>query len=389
MPELHLDCPAGIAGDMFLAAAADLEVDFRPLQEAFCAAGLPFVISVHSACDHGIAGKRVDIRAGEVQPLRHLKDLQGIVERLSISDLVRSRSVKAFTRLAEVEAQVHGCAIEAVHFHEIGAVDTLVDVVGAFWALERLDVGRVTCSHLPWFTGSVQCAHGRLPLPAPATSALLQGKPVYPTHFRQEIITPTGALLVDQIVDEFVAGPEGMLERSGLGLGRIELDTVNGLRLFLVSPAERGMERIMVLETNVDHLTGEEIGSVFGVLMAGGALDVLYLPGVMKKNRPGGLLQILCRPEDLDRIRDLTFIQTMTLGLRITASTRVVLPRAAHTCSTAWGPLAAKETVVDGKRYRRPEFEALRALAERTGRSVAQLRYLLGEEGSGSGDAEV
>ena len=135
----------------------------------------------------------------------------------------------------------------------------------------------------------------------------------------------------------------------------------------------------MVLETNVDHLTGEEIGGVFGVLLGEGALDVLFLPGVMKKNRPGGLLQVLCRPEELARIRDLVFAQTLTLGLRITETTRAVLPRVAVTRPTPWGEVAAKETVVGGERYARPEFEALQALAERTGRSVAQLRYLLGE----------
>ena len=136
----------------------------------------------------------------------------------------------------------------------------------------------------------------------------------------------------------------------------------------------------MVLETNVDHLTGEEIGGVFGVLLESGALDVLFLPGVMKKNRPGGLLQILCRPGDLPRIRDLAFAQTMTLGLRITETARAVLPRAAVSRPSPWGDLPAKEVLVEGERYSRPEFEALQALARRTGRSVTQLRYLLGED---------
>jgi len=279
-----------------------------------------------------------------------------------------------------VEAGVHGCAVADVHFHEVGAVDTLVDVVGAFWALETLGVSRVTCSSLPWFSGTVRCAHGLMPLPAPATTVLLQGKPVYPTQFEGELITPTGALLLDRMVDEFTLGPAGRLERIGLGLGTMELPTVNGLRLLLLAGDGPGLERIMVLETNVDHLTGEEIGGVFGVLLDAGALDVLFLPGVMKKNRPGGLLQVLCKPEDLARIRDLTFAQTLTLGLRMTETTRAVLPRAASARSTPWGEVSAKETEIEGQRYSRPEFEALQALAKRTGRSVAQLRYLLGED---------
>ena len=188
------------------------------------------------------------------------------------------------------------------------------------------------------------------------------------------------SLLLDRMVDEFTLGPSGRIGRCGLGLGNMELPTVNGLRVLLMEGDGPGAERIVVLETNVDHLTGEEIGGVFGVLLDAGALDVLFLPGVMKKNRPGGLLQILCRPGDLERIRDLTFAQTMTLGLRITETTRVVLPRAAAVRPTPWGEVRAKETQIDGQRYARPEFEALQDLARRTGRSVAQLRYLLGEE---------
>ncbi len=380
MPELHLDCPAGIAGDMFLAAMADLEVDLTPLCCAFAQAGVDVEITALEASDKGVRGKRLRMNAPHAQPLRHLADLTAIVRALPFSPCVRSRSEDALTRLAEVEAQVHGCAMADVHFHEVGAVDTLVDVVGAFWALEALGVSRVTCSRLPWFTGTVECAHGLMPLPAPATTILLHGKPVYPTEFQAEIITPTGALLLDRMVGEFTAGPAGRLERTGLGLGNMDLPTVNGLRVLLLEGDGPGLERIMVLETNVDHLTGEEIGGVFGVLLAAGALDVLFLPGVMKKNRPGGLLQVLCRTEDLARIRDLTFAQTMTLGLRMTETTRAVLPRVTATRPTPWGDVSAKESVLGGQRYSRPEFEALQDLARRTGRSVTQLRYLLGED---------
>jgi uncharacterized protein (TIGR00299 family) protein len=359
---------------------ADLGVDFSQLQAGFARAGVHVEITARDVTDKGISGKRLEVAASDAQPLRHLADLTEIVRALPFSERVRSRSEDAFGRLAEVEAGVHGCALEHVHFHEVGAVDTLVDVVGAFWALETLDVTRVTCSSLPWFSGTVRCAHGLLPLPAPATVALLQGKPVYPTQFEGELITPTGALLLDRMVDEFTFGPSGRLRRCGLGLGTMELPTVNGLRALLVEGRGPQTERIVVFETNVDHLTGEEIGGVFGVLLDAGALDVLFLPGVMKKNRPGGLLQVLCRPKDMERIRDLTFAQTMTLGLRITETTRVVLPRATAVRQTPWGEARAKETELDGQRYTRPEFDALQDLARRTGHSVAQLRYLMGED---------
>ena len=380
MPELHLDCPAGIAGDMFLAAMSGLGLDLSPLAEAFAAAGVDVSISVRDARDKGIAGKRMDILPARNQPLRHLDDLLAIVEAVPLSHQVRDRAAAAFRRLAEAEAAAHGCGLDEVHFHEVGAVDTLVDVIGAFWALERLGVSRVTCSRLPWFSGTVRCAHGLMPLPAPATAYLLRGKPVYPTEFEAELITPTGALLLDSLVDEYAPGPDGRILECGLGLGTMELPVVNGLRAFLLEGVAPAGERIMVLETNVDHLTGEEIGNVFGVLMDAGALDVLFLPGLMKKNRPGGLLQILCRPEDMPRIRDLAFAQTLTLGLRISETVRAVLPRAAGTRPTPWGEVPVKETTVDGECYARPEFEALKELARKTGRSVAQLRYLMGED---------
>ena len=380
MPELHLDCPAGIAGDMFLAAMTGLGLDLSPLAEAFAVAGVEVSISVRDARDKGIAGKRMEIVPAQGQPLRHLEDLLGVTKATPLSDDVRGRAAAAFRRLAEAEAAAHGCGLDEVHFHEVGAVDTLVDVIGAFWALERLGVSRVTCSRLPWFSGTVRCAHGLMPLPAPATAYLLRGKPVYPTEFEAELITPTGALLLDSLVDEYAPGPDGRILACGLGLGTMDLPVVNGLRVFLLEGGESAAERIVVLETNVDHLTGEEIGNVFGVLMDAGALDVLFLPGLMKKNRPGGLLQILCRPGDMPRIRDLTFAQTMTLGLRITETVRAVLPRAAGMRPTPWGEVPVKETTMDGERYARPEFEALKALAVKTGRSVAQLRYLMGED---------
>ena len=380
MPELHLDCPAGIAGDMFLAAMTGLGLDLSPLAEAFAVAGVEVSISVRDARDKGIAGKRMEIVPAQGQPLRHLEDLLGVTKATPLSDDVRGRAAAAFRRLAEAEAAAHGCGLDEVHFHEVGAVDTLVDVIGAFWALERLGVSRVTCSRLPWFSGTVRCAHGLMPLPAPATAYLLRGKPVYPTEFEAELITPTGALLLDRLVDEYAPGPDGRVLECGLGLGTMELPVVNGLRAFLLEGVAPAGERIMVLETNVDHLTGEEIGNVFGVLMDAGALDVLFLPGLMKKNRPGGLLQILCRPEDMPRIRDLAFAQTLTLGLRISETVRAVLPRAAGTRPTPWGEVPVKETTVDGECYARPEFEALKELARKTGRSVAQLRYLMGED---------
>jgi uncharacterized protein (TIGR00299 family) protein len=378
--ELHLDCSSGISGDMLLGVLADLGVDFAPLVRDFAQAGVDVIITATREHDHGMAGMRVRVEAPGAQPLRHLPELESIVSRLPVSDEVRARSMRALGRLAEAEARVHGCSVEAVHFHEIGAVDTLVDVVGAFWGLERLGVSRVTCTELPWFSGTVSCAHGVMPLPAPATVELLRGKPVYPTDITGEIITPTGALLVDQMVSSFQSGPKGMLDQCGLGLGSMKLKIVNGLRAFLIRKLPPDREKITVLETNIDHLTGEELGHALAELSTAGALDVIFLPGVMKKNRPGGLLQVLCRVEDQNRLCDLIFAQTMTLGVRMTETVRTVLPRSTAVRPSPWGEMEAKRMELDGEEYSRPEFEALKALAAKTGKSVAQLRYLLGEK---------
>lgn len=239
MPELYLDCPAGIAGDMFLAAMADLGVDLAVLGATFRHAGLQVDVAAVQARSQGIAGTRLHIEGPAKQPLRHLHDLTGIIGKLPVSEQVRSRSQAALERLGQVEAKVHDVELEQIHFHEIGAVDTLVDVVGAFWAVECLGVTRVTCSKLPWFSGTVRCAHGLMPLPAPATLELLRGKPVYASEYVQEVITPTGALLVDQLVDEFASGPVGRIERTGLGLGTMDLGTVNGLRAMLFPAGSR------------------------------------------------------------------------------------------------------------------------------------------------------
>lgn len=390
---LHLECLSGLGGDMLLAGLVDLGLDLRELETALQGAGLEITLSCRTATRLGVSGKILEVRPKAKQHLRRLEDIQAILQALRLSELVKKRSAAAFERLAQVEAQVHGVDVQEIHFHEIGAADTIVDIVGVFWGLEALNVWQVTASALPWFSGRVVCEHGILPLPAPAVVELLKNKPVYPTAHQVELITPTGALLLDQIVNEFQHGPQGVLLGCGIGVGKMELtEQPNVLRCFLVDAtglplaydrdqAGESNESVVVLETNIDHLTGEEIGACFEALLQAGALDVLFLPGVMKKNRPGGLIQVLCRPGDLVTVRQAVFECTMTLGLRQQTVQRVVLHRKTTTQSTSLGTLSVKETRLGDKIYFRPEFEALQQLAERTGRSVAQLRYLLQSPG--------
>jgi len=381
MRSLYLDCSFGIAGDMFLAALAALGLDLAPLQQLFAPHGALRIDCTQETRD-GIVGRRLTVVEPQARHHRHLPEIAAIIEALDASVVVRRKSLCAFRRLAEAEAAVHGCPLEHVHFHELGAADTIVDVVGCFWGLEKLGIERVVSSPLPWFRGQTSCAHGLMPLPAPATTRLLHGKPVYPSNFDFECITPTGALLLDQIVDAYAQGPEGTLSGHGLGYGA--KNSGGGLRVFLIetSPVaefEQGasVERICVLESNVDHLAAEDLGHFFERLFDAGALDVFYSPGVMKKNRPAGVLQVMCKPADLEAVQRAFFKHSLTLGLRRSIVERVALQRKAATLETPFGPIRAKEFICDGQCYLRPESDALAALSLKTGLSVPELRHTL------------
>ena len=378
MTHLFLDCFSGISGDMFLAALADLGVDFDPLASLFSQAGVEVAVEAVRETANGISGVRVSVLPTHPQPVRTLQDVEHILQHLSVSAQVRSGAGTALRRLVHVESVIHGISPEDVHLHELGGVDTLVDVVGAFWGLEQLQADRVVCSPVPWFRGRISTAHGELPLPAPATLVLLEGKPVYPTEHAFEMVTPTGALLLDQCVHEFAQGPDGVVTAHGLGLGaRPCASGVNGLRAVLFQPDCLARETVWILETNCDHLTGEEVGDVFDRMLSAGALDMAYFPAIMKKNRPGGMLQVLCAPKDRLRLETLLFRVTATLGIRSQRMARTILPRFVRAMGTPFGPVEAKETILNGQRFARPEFEALRKAADKAGLTPVQARLLL------------
>ena len=384
MRTLYLDCAYGLSGDMFLAALHDAGLSFAPFERILTDAGLVVTIKPQVQTRQSIKGTGIGIEFPDGQPLRHLQDILSILERLDVSKQVRGKSERAFRRLAEVEAAVHGVAVETIHFHEVGAVDTIVDVVGAFWALETLGVQEVVASSLPWFKGTVTCEHGVLPLPAPAVLELLKGKSVHATDFEGEMITPTGALLIDQLVTRFANGADGVLESAGLGYG--QRDTGGGLRACLfstnssderVSGSTPSIDDVYVLESHIDHLTGEELGSCFDIFMDEGALDVFFTAGIMKKNRPAGSLKVLCKPEDLDRMQQLFFVHTHTLGIRRQKTERVLLPRKEERTDTPFGEMDGKTYVIDGVEISKPEYEELVKFSKKTGRSLPELRYML------------
>ena len=373
MNSLYIDCRHGISGDMFLAGLAGLGADLAPLATMLKDAGIIADLRVEATQREGFSGQRLIIEeTTEPQPLRHLEDILNIARALPLPDQVWFLARRAFVRLAEAEAAVHGMAREEVHFHEVGAADTLVDVLGAAFCLEQLGVKRVFSSPLPWFSGTVNIAHGQVPLPAPATLELMQGKPVFSTNYNWEIITPTGALILDCLDVTFMDGPRGFLKRKSLSFGAIPAG--QGLRLFLLDEAgtER-LDQIWVLESHIDHLSGEELGAAMDALLAAGAVDVIQLPGYMKKNRPGIMLRALCLPTDLERVRTAFFMHTHTLGIRQRLEDRVCLPRRPAGLETPDGFLPAKAYDLAGQTFTRAEHDARLALARSKGKSLLEI----------------
>lgn len=318
--EMYWDCANGISGDMTLAALAHLGVDFAPLTACLERAGVACVIECREENRAGGPGCCVDVRwREEEQPLRHPADIAAIFRRADVAERVRGRALAVLDGLTQAEAHAHRIPAEQVHFHEVGAVDTLVDILGVCWGLEELGVDRVTASPLPWFGGSIECAHGRIPLPAPATAWLMQGKPVRPSGAQTELVTPTGAALVHALADGFSEGPQGLLGRLGTGYGSRPAPA--GLRIWEVreTPAQAqvhgGREEVCQLECHLDHLSGEELGAAIEALAAAPAvLDVLWLAGTGKKNRPSGALRVLCAPAAQEEALRLVFRHTHSLG---------------------------------------------------------------------------
>ena len=377
---LHINCLAGAAGDMFIGAFAGLGVQFAPLEAMFTQASLPLTIQITPENREAGIGLQVHIVAKTAQPLRHLPEILTVLNALPCSNFVRQQSVLAFTVLAQAEAHVHGCSINDIHFHEVGAVDTLVDVVGAFWSIEQLGITSITSTPLPWFSGSVTCEHGVIPLPAPATLELMKGLPVAATNFTEEVVTPTGALIMRQLTHYFAAqltthiagtacnqsidhifrSPSGLLLQSATGYGNRYAPQGLRLSLFDTTPVESA-HNVVVLETHIDHLTGEELGLALEGIMEDGALDVLWTPGITKKNRPAGCLCVLCAPQQKQAIIASIFTHTHTLGIRTTTTTRTVLPRqyiqqADNT--------QIKEYTLTGVTYQREESDSIRTKAK-------------------------
>ena len=368
---LYFDCINGVSGDMILAALTDAGADIAAqLEEGLNLPG--YRIHSRQVKRGGLRARKIDVELLEQHPLpRGLKDITAIIDSATLSERVKQRSLAAFGLLAEAEAKVHGVAPDDVHFHEVGAVDAIVDVVGSMAGLEQFGADRVYCSPIPVGRGSVQNAHGRLPVPAPATVELLRGVPILPGEADYELATPTGVAILRAVVEDFGRMPAMTLDGVGIGAGREDdPHRPNILRILLGRAASDSGESDAVweLSANVDDMSGELLGAIFEPLFAAGALDVFLTPVMGKKNRPAMTLTVLVEPAKREAVEDEIFVQTTTFGIRRHLCRRSKLVREQVEVKTPFGPVRIKQ----GRRGGRvitasPEFEDCRRIAEDLG----------------------
>ncbi|MGB8011442.1 MAG: nickel pincer cofactor biosynthesis protein LarC [Terriglobales bacterium] len=402
----YLDCFSGISGDMFLGAMVDAGVSTQLLEDTVAALDIGASLEMKRVFRSGISATKVDVHTPDGEDTkhdhdhahthgRHLAEIRKIIEGATIASPAKATAIRIFEALGQAEAEIHNTSIEKVHFHEVGAVDAMVDIVCAAVGAESLAVDEWICSPLNVGGGTVRCAHGTLPVPAPATLKLLQGAPVYSAGPQRELVTPTGAAIVKTLSSRFAAFPAMKIEKAGYGAGAQDfLEHPNLLRLTIGEAASVGAnallsasnERIAVLEANLDDLTPQVLAYAMERLLAEGALDVFSVPVQMKKSRPGALLTVLAKLEDADRLTKVIFAETTTLGVRCREEQRQTLSRRWETVETTWGPVRIKIANLNGNvsNYA-PEYEDCRTLAEaqhvplRTVMQAAIQQYLRGE----------
>ena len=367
----YFDCIAGASGDMILGALVDAGLPIESLQGRLSALKLgdEFELQSQKVSKNGFGATKVDVIVGAGEPHhgRHVAEIEAIIQKSDLPEYIQEKAVGMFRRLAEVEAGIHGMPVESVHLHEVGGVDTIVDVVGALVGLDALGVADVYGSPLPLGRGFVKGSHGQIPLPAPATISLLKGIPVHGSDIEMELVTPTGALILSTVCKTFGPIPSMTLTSLGYGAGGRDLPIPNVIRL-LLGEQGTGIESLMLLETNVDDNSAEINGYVMEKLFAAGALDVFFTPIQMKKNRPATMLSVLCRPTDVDQLEAILFRETSTLGVRRQSVERRCLERESETIETPYGPIRVKVAQLpDGTTKRAPEFEDCRRAAETHG----------------------
>jgi uncharacterized protein (TIGR00299 family) protein len=362
----HFDCFSGISGDMTLGAFVDLGVPVEWLEETLKKNLLSdFDLVVTATSKMGIAAKKIDVIAGD----HKTRDYAAIREMICSSTLkagVKELSLTMFEKLAKAESKIHECHKDHVHFHEVGGVDAIVDIVGSSLCVDYLSLKKISASKIPMGNGFVNCSHGKLPVPAPATIEILKNIPVYGTDVPFEMVTPTGAVIVSTLAKSFGKMPDMLVSKIGYGSGTRDLDSrPNLLRIFIGKPA-LASDTVTMIETSIDDMNPEIYGFLMDCLFADGALDVYLVPVFMKKNRPGTLLQVLCHHNEKEALIHRILMETTTLGVRFYDVERRLLDREAVTLETDYGPVSAKKVIAPDGRFRIvPEYEVCRTIAEK------------------------
>lgn len=362
----YLDAFSGISGDMLVGALADAGADQLAVVDAVASLNVGAVVSFEKVKRRGIAATRYHVSAEETKTHRHLPHILELIGKAGLSARAKRDAEAVFRRLGEAEAEVHQVPIEKVHFHEVGAADSIADIVGACVALDSLGVQNVVCSPVNVGSGTVQTEHGVLPVPAPATARLLQHAPVYSRGPSVELTTPTGAAAASALASGFGVLPPMKIARTGYGAGSRDFsEHANVLRVILGEPtgAQESLE-VSVLEAHIDDLNPQVLAYAAERLMESGALDVALQPLVMKKGRPGHLLRVIARPEDREPLAQLIFAETSTLGLRIYSAERRVQARVHTEVATPYGTVQIK---VSSEGSYAPEYEDCRRLARESG----------------------
>ena len=369
----YFDCFSGISGDMTLGALIDAGAELSLIQAAVASMDLIDVrISVSNTTKRGFRGKLLSIDHPPEHSHRFLRDILALVRKAEISTTAKDLAMRLFERIARAEAKVHGTSIDKVQFHEVGAIDSIVDIVGVAVAWDSLQIKKAYASPVPTGTGQIRIAHGLVSVPAPATAELLVGVPIAPTQIPMEMTTPTGAAIITELATEFGPMPPMQVGRIGYGSGRKDMpDRPNLLRVLIgssLSHSPKNDDSIVVIESNLDDVTGEQIGFTIERLWQAGALDVFSIPIQMKKNRPGTLLTVIAKPQDRQSIESILFKQTGTLGIRYRKQARTILSRASIEVATDWGPVRGKiSNLPTGDANFSPEYDDCSKIAARFG----------------------
>ena len=405
MKTLYFDCSSGISGNMVLGALLEIVEDEEYLLNELKKLNIDgYKIKIYKKAKNGIAGTYVDViidgkdEYGHVHYLernedqnqciheekqyhhehRNLKMINEIIDNSKLDEKTKNLSKRIFLRIAKAESKVHNKSLEEVHFHEVGAVDSIVDIVGTAILINKINPDKIISSIVNDGYGFIECAHGTMSVPVPATSEIFVSSKV---KFRQidvntELVTPTGAAIISELAEEFLNLPAMEIEKIGWGAGYKELKIPNVLKVYY-GEMEKTNENFVVMETNIDDCTGEILGYTQELLLKNGALDVFYTPVFMKKNRPAYKLTVACRKEDIYKLQNIIFKETTTIGIRYRCECRTELIRDIIEIDTKYGKLQAKKVMNNGETYIYPEYESMRQLAEKNNITLKELYKLI------------